>query len=88
MPKEDALRQLLDLIGQAQAINKANSYILMEIVRDIARSKPDSHKYLAEMFERISARADQSPVEREAHPVQAEFRLAISTFFSLAQKGL
>ena len=52
MPNADALRELLNLVGQAQAINKANSYILMEIVRDIARSKPDSHKYLAEMFEK------------------------------------
>jgi hypothetical protein len=60
----------------------------MEIVRDVARSKPDSRRYLAEMFERVSARADKGSLEDEAHSVQAEFRLAISAFFSLAGKGL
>jgi hypothetical protein len=40
------------------------------------------------MFERISARADQGPIEKEAHPVNAEFRDAISRFFVTAGKGI
>jgi hypothetical protein len=40
------------------------------------------------MFERVSARADQGPVEKEAHPVNVEFRDVISRFFANAGKGL
>jgi len=40
------------------------------------------------MFERISARADRTPIEKEVHPVNAEFRWTIETFFSLARKRL
>jgi hypothetical protein len=86
MPGDEpsAFKKLVDVVGQAQALNQANQYILLE--RDIARSKPDGNKYLADMFERISARADKFPIAGEAHPVIAEFRLTISTFFSLTYK--
>jgi hypothetical protein len=83
-----ALKTLAEVVGQTQALNRANSYILMEIVRDIARSQDDPRKYLANMFEKISARADQFPIAQEAHPVNAEFRVTIANFFALAQKGL
>jgi hypothetical protein len=86
--EEEQLKQLIAVIGQCQAFNRMNSYILMELVRDIARSQPNPQKYLANMFEKISARADQWPIEKEAHPVNAEFRDAISNFFARAGKGL
>jgi hypothetical protein len=83
----DDLREMADLIGQAQAINQAQSYILLEIVRDIARSQPDPHKYISNMFEKVSARADKVvPIEREGHQVSSEFRWQIETFFQLAGK--
>jgi hypothetical protein len=82
------LKLIGDALGQAQAMNRANQYILMEVVRDLARTQADSQKYLASLFERISGRADQGPVVKELHPVNAEFRLAISTFFSKAGLGL
>jgi hypothetical protein len=86
--RSNNLRSLADSLGQAQAINQANSYILMEIVRDIARSQPNPHKYISNMFERVSGRADRSPVEDEAHPVHSEFRKTIEAFFYLAGKNL
>jgi hypothetical protein len=76
------------VVGQAQAFNRANNSILMEVVRDLARTTPDPHKYIADMFERVSARADQGAIEKEAHPVTAEFRDAISRFFLTAGKNL
>ena len=82
------LKDVGEVVGQAQAFNRMSSYILMEIVRDIARAQPDPHKYLASMFERISARADKGPIEKEAHPVNAEFRNAIAQFFSKAEHNL
>ena len=82
------LKELSEVIGQAQAFNRANSAILMELVRDLARIAPDPHKYIADVFERVSARADQHPIEGEAHPVTAEFRDAVSRFFATAGTNL
>jgi hypothetical protein len=82
------LKTVGEAVGQAQAFNHAHSYILMEIVRDLARTTPDPYKYLANMFERISARADQGAIEKEAHPVTVEFRDTIARFFSKAGQGL
>jgi hypothetical protein len=82
------MKAMADAIGQTQALNRANSYILMEIVRDLARTTVDPHKYISDMFERISARADQGEIEGEAHPVSAEFRDQIARFFSKAAHGL
>jgi hypothetical protein len=90
--EEDAIWKTMEGLGaalaQPQAFNRAHNHILMEIVRDIARSQPDPHKYVSDMFERISARADRRPIEREAHPVTAEFRDAIASLFSTAGKNL
>jgi hypothetical protein len=86
-PTNGPMKKMIEALGQAQAFNMAHSYILMEIVRDLARSTPDAQKYLASMFERVSARADQGPIEDEAHPVNAEFRDAISRFFARAGRG-
>jgi hypothetical protein len=81
LEEKDAIRQTMKdlsaVLGQAQAFNRANNSILMEIVRDIARSQPDPHKYISNMFERISARADARPIEGEAHPVTAASAFAM-----------
>ena len=82
------LKDMSDALAQAHAANRANSYILMEVVRDLARSQPDPHKYLADILERISARADYGEIVREAHPVIVEFRDAISQFFANAGHDL
>jgi hypothetical protein len=84
----EMLKEIADSLGQAQARNRANSYILMEVVRDLAKMAKDSDEYLANMFERISARADQGEIESEAHPVTAEFREVIATFFAVARNSL
>ena len=75
------LKEFSEALGQLQAFDMANSYILMEIARDLARASPDPHKYLAEMFERISSRADQGQIEGESDPVVAQFRDSIAQFF-------
>ncbi len=74
-------------VGQTQGQCLAHSYILLEIVRELARQKSDPHKFLADMFERISARADQGPIDQQGHPVQHEFRWTIETFFKHAGSG-
>jgi hypothetical protein len=41
------------LLAQAQGFNRANNFILMEIVRDVARSQPEPQKYISKMYELV-----------------------------------
>ena len=72
----------------AQSAALANQYILMELVRTIARDAPDPHEALAGLFERVMARMDQWPLDEQGHPVEAEMRRLIETFFTRAGDGL
>lgn len=83
---EEALKKLVGAVGSAQAMGLLNNHILMELVSEAAHKSSNPHTFLATLFERISARADISPIEKEAHPVNAEFRELLSTFFSTAAK--
>lgn len=78
------LRRMGESLGQQQAHSMRNSYILQEVVRDLAKTQPDPLRYVAGMFERVSARADQGDPKDEAHPVTAEFREATAQFFEQA----
>ena len=77
-----------DALAGAQAGVRAAQYVLMEVVRDLARNTQDPQAYLATMFERISERADQYPLENEAHPSTGEFRASLARFFHVARQQL
>ena len=80
-PEAEWVRSITEAIRSAQARNLAFSYILTEIIVDLARTSGDPDRYLAAMFERISARMDQDPIEKDAHPVKGEMREVISHLF-------
>lgn len=83
----DALRKVAGALAETQAANLANSYILFELVRDLADLGEDRQKYFSALFERVSARADRTPVEQEANPVVVSFRAAIARFFEVVAKS-
>jgi hypothetical protein len=57
-------QKIVNSVRRMHALNLVNSDPLAEIVRDLADAANDRHDYLVRMFERISARADQLPVEK------------------------
>jgi hypothetical protein len=77
----EMIKSVGDALGQAQARNRAYHYLLTEIVRLLAKQSDDPRAFLAQMFELISARADQAPLETEGDLVSAEFRRVIADFF-------
>ncbi len=82
-------KRLNDLIGQNQAQGIIANYILLEVVIDLARSKPDGNKFLSEMFDRVMRRWEHRETpEEEAHPVSVEAKWTAETFFSQARKRL
>ena len=78
------LEKLADSARRAQAVSLANNYLLTEIIRDLADLARNRHDYLAAMFERISARADQLPIERQSNAIilSGLFREELSKFFA------
>jgi hypothetical protein len=82
-----ALETIAASLRDARAAALANSYVLAEIVRDLADSARNRHDYLADMFARISARAERSPIEGPPNGLRALFREELSIFFARVARG-
>ena len=76
------LKEIGESVRRAQALSLANSYLLAEIVRQSADAAGNRHDYLVGMFERVSARAEQSPFERRPHQANGLLRVELSKFFA------
>ena len=81
-----ALEKLAESSRRAQAVSLANSYVLREVVRDLADAARNRHGYLADMFERIGARADRLPLDPQSNPalIGNLFRQELAKFFAEA----
>jgi hypothetical protein len=75
-------QKIVDSVRHMHALNLVNNYLLAEIVRDLADAANNRHDYLVGVFERISARADQLPVEKQSHRISDLFREELSEFFA------
>jgi hypothetical protein len=85
---QDEMKLLIDAVVQTQGSGQAVYHILMELVLRIARTQPDPSAFLKSMFEAVSANIDQIPDEAAKKRAQAEERLTLSTFFSVAEKAV
>jgi hypothetical protein len=88
MADDDFFQKVNEALIASQSRMLAHHYILTEVVYDLARTQPAPKKYLANMFERVSARMDQTPIEEEAPPVNAAMRDVVARFFSKAGQHL
>jgi hypothetical protein len=76
------LKEIGESLRRAQALNLANNYLLAEIVRQLADSATNRHDYLVGMFERVGARAEQSPFEWRSDQINDLLRVELSKFFA------
>jgi hypothetical protein len=79
-------RKMQRTLIRIQAKQLSQEYLLFELMRDVSSAMQDRRAYLSELFERISARADQSSLENELHPLIVAFREEISEFFAKLTK--
>jgi hypothetical protein len=79
-------QKIVDSVRHTDALNLINNYLLAEI-RDLADAARNRHDYLVGMFERISARADQLPIERQSLLTSDLFREELSKFFAQIARG-
>ena len=80
------LGKLAESVRQAQAASLVNRHVLREVVRDLADAARNRHGYLADMFERISARADRWPLDPQSNPalIGGLLREELAKFFAEA----
>jgi hypothetical protein len=81
------LKEIGESIGRAQALNLANSYLLAEVVRQLADVAVNRHDYLVGMFERVSARAEKPPFDKHSHQINGLLRVELSKFFAQVAKS-
>jgi hypothetical protein len=80
-------QKIVDSVRRTHALNLVNNYLLAEMVRDLADVAKNRHDYLVGMFERISARADRLPIDRQSHLTNDLFREEVSKFFAQIARG-
>jgi hypothetical protein len=83
----EAFKTMAAGLTSARAANLANSYILFEVVQDLAGMSEDRDRWLSALFERVSARADLTPVEQESQPFIISFRSELEKFFGAVAKS-
>jgi hypothetical protein len=76
------LKEIADSMRRAQALSLANSFVLAEIVRQLADAATNRHDYLVGMFERLSARAERARFDEHARPANGLLRVELSKFFA------
>ena len=85
---DDFFQKVNEALIVSQSRMLAHHYILTEVVYDLSRTQPDHKRYIANMFERVSARMDQGAIEDEARPVTAGMRDVVARFFRTAGQRL
>jgi len=75
-------------VDEAQASGLFSEYMLMELVLEVARSSHDPQGRLADLFDRIAARARRGGIAAEHNSVMMQFRKRAENFFVLAGKNV
>lgn len=80
-------QDFMPLFAMMQARVMADQFILMEIVRDVARQQPDPKRYIAELYDRVISRAEQKPIGKQGK-FDANFREAVHAVLLKAGNSL
>lgn len=81
-PFEGIVEALCHTQGSALALN----FILMEVVRHLARESGDSEKFLSVLYDRVYARLDNAPTDEPEKQAELDMRDTIDRFFSNARR--
>jgi len=71
----------LTAVEKVNARETVTRMVLREIVVDLALGRPNAPAYLADLFERISARMDVLSPNEEAEPIPSAMRAELEKFF-------
>ncbi len=75
-----SVRNLSRAVGELQGSAVVLQFVLTELLADTALTQQDPRRYLADMFERISVRMDETAPEAEQRP-DSEARQLLQILF-------
>jgi hypothetical protein len=85
---DDPFVALTEAFIYTQGSGFAVYHILVELVIRLAAGQPDPSGFLKSMYESISAKLDQTPLETEQKRASAAMRETLATFFSVSEKAV
>ena len=88
MLDDDEFKIINEGIVTSQAMGLTASYIMMEVVIEMARRSDYPLSFVDKMHEKIFARMDKQPLEQELRPVNAFQRESVDLFFTSAKRSL
>jgi hypothetical protein len=85
---EESFKLLVDALINTQGTGLAVYHILLELVIRMAQIQPDPSVFIKSMYESVSAKIDQIPLETQKKRASDAERETLSTFFSVAERAV
>lgn len=86
--EELIFQKVMPQIAQLQYAMAADQFLLVELLQDLARTKPNPAQYLDGLYERVLARWEQSDLHPELSKVESLFREALNNRLVIARRTL
>lgn len=87
-PKEVLFQDVMPHIAHLYYATTADQFLLVELLRDLARAKSNPAAYLDALYERALSRWEQSPAAPDQSKIDAMFREALSKRIAAVRDGL
>jgi hypothetical protein len=85
---DDPFAMVVETLATVQGSGLATYHILLELVIGVARAQPNPSAFIKGMYESVSAKLDQTPLEMATKRASSEERETLSTFFSVAETAV
>jgi hypothetical protein len=82
--EELIFRNVLPQIAHLQCAMAADQFLLVELLQDLARTKPNPAQYLEGLYERVLTRWEQSAPSPELSKIDSMFREALKNRIVIA----
>jgi hypothetical protein len=84
--EQDLIDGLIQALAHTQGSALALNFILMEVVRYLARQSGDPEKFLSGLYDGIYARLDNAPVAKAVKQAELDMQDTIDRFFANARQ--
>lgn len=82
----DPFENLVQTLAHTQGSTLALNFILMEIVRYLARQSGNPEQFLSGLYDGVYSRLDNEPADKAHKQAELDMRDTIDRFFSNARK--
>jgi len=84
--RRDPMESFIEAFVHTQGSTLALNFILMEVVRQLARESGDPQTYLSRLYDGIYSRLDSAPADQPEKQAELDMRDTIDRFFANARR--